>query len=43
MVDAWMAEAGATDGCDNAPSLVHSFDMSQLDVCAAADYSITVT
>ena len=43
LIDAWLATAGATDGCDNAPVLTHDFNMGTLDVCAAADYSITVT
>ena len=43
MIDAWLAEASANDGCDTDPELAHDFDISMLNVCAAADYSITVT
>ncbi len=42
-IDAWMATASASDGCDSDPVLTHNFDMSELDICAAADYMITVT
>ncbi|MBK7336404.1 MAG: hypothetical protein IPJ00_09620 [Saprospirales bacterium] len=38
-----MAEAYTTDNCDTDPELAHSFNGDLLDICAAADYVITVT
>ncbi|MBK7336403.1 MAG: hypothetical protein IPJ00_09615 [Saprospirales bacterium] len=43
IIDAWLAEAYTTDNCDTDPELAHSFNGDLLDICAAADYVITVT
>jgi hypothetical protein len=43
LIDAWLAEAYATDNCDTDPVLTHSFDGSVLDICALETYTITVT
>ncbi|MBK8923822.1 MAG: HYR domain-containing protein [Saprospirales bacterium] len=42
-IDAWLATASATDNCDTDPELSHSFDISELNICAPATYTITVT
>ena len=39
----WLAEATTSDACDVDPTLTNDFDMGVVDICAAADYSITVT
>ncbi len=39
----WLGLADVTDLCDTDPVLEHDFDISLLDVCADANYSIMVT
>jgi ABC-type tungstate transport system permease subunit len=41
-IDAWLAEAVATDNCDTDPVLMHNFDNGLLDICARVEYTITV-
>jgi hypothetical protein len=43
LIDAWLAEAYATDNCDTDPALSHSFNGATLDICADEAYTITVT
>lgn len=43
MIDDWLATASAADGCDNLPVLSHDYNTYDLDICAGADYAITVT
>ncbi len=42
-IAAWLATASASDNCDTDPELNHSFNISELNICAPATYTITVT
>ncbi len=42
-IAAWLATASASDNCDTDPELSHSFDISELNICAPQTYTITVT
>ncbi len=42
-VDAFLADYTATDDCDTDVEVTHDFDITTLDVCAVADYDLTVT
>ncbi|MBL7796418.1 MAG: HYR domain-containing protein, partial [Saprospiraceae bacterium] len=42
-IAAWLATASASDNCDTDPELNHSFDISELNICAPQTYTITVT
>ncbi len=39
----WLATASASDNCDTDPELVYDFNLSQLNICAPASYTINVT
>ncbi len=43
IIDAWLAEASATDVCDTDVVLTHDFDGTTLDVCAGVLTTIRVT